>query len=210
MYLLTYLLTQCSRVLLEKLTGSQLVKKFSEFYENRRFITAFTSSRHMSLSSANSIHSIPPHPTSWRSILILPSHLRLIFQVVPFLLTYYMQQSPSWEANQFLVKKFPAFYETRRFNTAFTSAHHLCLPYARSIQSTPPHPTSWRSILILSSHLRLGYPYGLLPSGLPTKTLYTPLLFPIRATWPSTFHPSGFYHPNNNGWAVQIIKFLIV
>jgi hypothetical protein len=30
--LLTYLLTSWSRVLLEKLTGSQLVKKFSAFY----------------------------------------------------------------------------------------------------------------------------------------------------------------------------------
>jgi hypothetical protein len=31
----------------------------------------------------------------------------------------------------------------------------------------PPHPTSWRSILILSSHLCM----GLLPSCFPTKTL---------------------------------------
>jgi hypothetical protein len=31
-----------SRVLLEKLTVPQLVKKFPEFYGNRRFITAFT------------------------------------------------------------------------------------------------------------------------------------------------------------------------
>ena len=33
-YLLTYLLTPCSRVLLEKLTVSQLVKKFPAFYGN--------------------------------------------------------------------------------------------------------------------------------------------------------------------------------
>ena len=31
---------------------------------------------------------------------------------------------------------------------------------ARSIQSMPPNPTSWRSNLILSSHLRLGLPSG--------------------------------------------------
>jgi len=42
----TYLLTAWSRALLEKLTGSQLVKKFSAFYGTRRFITAFTSARH--------------------------------------------------------------------------------------------------------------------------------------------------------------------
>ena len=34
-----------------------------------------------------------------------------------------------------LVKKFPAFYETRRFITAFTSASQLFLSWARSFQS---------------------------------------------------------------------------
>ena len=86
-----------------------------------------------------------------------------------------------------LVKKFPTFYGTRRFITAFTSARHLSLSWARSIQSMPPHPTSWRSILILSSHLRLGLPSGIFPSGFPTKTLYTPLLAHIRATCPAHF-----------------------
>ena len=84
-----------------------------------------------------------------------------------------------------LVNKFPAFYGTRRFITALTSARHLSLSWASSIQSTPPHPTSWRSILILSSHLSLGLPSGLFPSGFPTKTLYTPLFSPIRAICPA-------------------------
>ena len=48
-----------------------------------------------------------------------------------------------------------------------------------------PHPTSWRSILILSPHLRPGLPSGLFPSGFSTKTLYTPLLSPVRATCPA-------------------------
>ena len=72
-----YLLTPWSIVLLEKLTVPQLVKKFPAFYGTRRFITAFTSARHLSLFWASSIQSTPPHPTSWRSILILSSHLRL-------------------------------------------------------------------------------------------------------------------------------------
>jgi hypothetical protein len=44
----------------------------------------------------------------------------------------------------------------------------------------PSHRTSRRSLVILSSHLRLDLAGGLLPSGLPTKILYTPLLSPVR------------------------------
>ena len=81
-----------------------------------------------------------------------------------------------------LVKKFPAFHGTRRFITALTSVRHLSLPWVSPIQSIYPHPTSWRSILILSTHLRLGLPSGLLHSGFPTKTLYTSLSSPTHAT----------------------------
>jgi hypothetical protein len=42
------------------------------------------------------------------------------------------------------------------------------LSWARSIQSIPPHPISLRSILILSSHLRLG-----LPSGICNRRMWT-------------------------------------
>ena len=46
----TYLLAPRSRVLLDKLTGSRLVKKFPAFYGTRRFINADKSARHQSLS----------------------------------------------------------------------------------------------------------------------------------------------------------------
>jgi hypothetical protein len=75
-WLSSYLLTPWSRVLLEKLTVLQLVKKFLAFYGTRRFIIAFTSGRHLFLSRASSIQSIPPHSNSWRSILILFFPLR--------------------------------------------------------------------------------------------------------------------------------------
>ena len=59
-----FLVTPWSRVLLEKLTGSQLVKKFPALYETRSFINAFTSARQLSLSWTRSIQSILIHPTS--------------------------------------------------------------------------------------------------------------------------------------------------
>jgi len=49
-HLRAYLLTPWSRVFLEKLKVFQPVKKFLAFYGTRRFITAFTIPRHLSLS----------------------------------------------------------------------------------------------------------------------------------------------------------------
>jgi hypothetical protein len=65
-----YVLTPWSKVLPEKLIGSQLVQQFPA-----SFTTAFTSACHLSLFLASSIQSTPYHPTSLRTILILPFHL---------------------------------------------------------------------------------------------------------------------------------------
>jgi hypothetical protein len=70
-YVLTYLLTSWCRVLLEKLTGLQLVKKFPALHGTRRFITALTTVRHPSLSWANPIQSIYPHPTSGKVFVLV-------------------------------------------------------------------------------------------------------------------------------------------
>ena len=98
------------------------------------------------------------------------------------------------------VKKFPAFHRTRRFITTLTSVRQLCLSWASPIQSIYPHLTSWRSIVILSTHLCLGLPSSLSPSSFPTKTLYTPLSSPIHAT--CTVYIYTYFSQNRDaGWA---------
>jgi hypothetical protein len=74
---LTHSLTPCSRVLLEKLNGLQLIKKFTAFYGTRKFINGFPI-----LSQINPVHT--PPSTSWNSILILSLNLHLVSKVVNF------------------------------------------------------------------------------------------------------------------------------
>jgi hypothetical protein len=87
---------------------------------------------------------------------------------------------------------FPAFHGTRRFNAEFTRALHLPLSWARPIQSTSPHPTSTRSILILTNHLRLGLPSGLLPSEFPWFSLYLTLAQNLQLKWAKFYNFSDY------------------
>ena len=100
--------------------------------------------------------------------------------------TYCMEQSPSWEANRLSVsQEIPRILRNPRVHYRI---YKCPAPIPILSQIGPvhtPHFTSWRTILILYSHLRLGLPSGLLPSGFRTKTLYTPLVSPIRATCPA-------------------------
>ena len=103
-----------------------------------------------------------------------------------YLLTYSTEQSPSWEANRFAAsQEIPHIL----WNPKIHYCIHKCPPLVPNMSHFDPvhtpHPTSWRFILILSSHLHLGLPSVLFPSGFPTKTLYTPLPSPMRATCPA-------------------------
>jgi hypothetical protein len=81
-YLLNYSLTPLNRFLLDKLTGFQLVKKLPAFSGSRKFITAVTSARHLSLSRASSIQSTPPTSN------FLKIHINIILPSTP--------GSPKW------------------------------------------------------------------------------------------------------------------
>jgi hypothetical protein len=96
-----------------------------------------------------------------------------------------MKQSASWEVNRFSAsQEIPGIYEHE--NLLPRLQQRAICPYTEPDQSSPfLHPTSWRSTLILSSHLRLGLPSGLFPLDIPTKTLYARLVSPTRATFPA-------------------------
>ena len=114
--------------------------------------------------------------------LLSPSHVKNTKTRHIYFLTYSMVQSPSWEGNWFAAsQEILRISRNPKVHYRTNKLRHLSLPWASPIQSIHPHPTSWRSILILSTHLCLGLPSGLLPSGFPSNTLYTPLSSPIRA-----------------------------
>jgi hypothetical protein len=119
-----------------------------------------------------------------------------------------MELSPSWNPPVAqLVKNFPTCYGTRSFITVFTRSRHWFLSWARSIQSIPPHCFSLRSVLILSSHLRL--PSGLFPSCFATKIPYA---FSFRHTCCIPYPPRSPWldHSNYNLRRVQFMKLNIM
>ena len=119
-----------------------------------------------------------------------------------------MEQS-SWEANHFSTsQQISRILWNLKVHYRFYKCPP-CVPILSQISPVhAPHPTSWRSILMLSSHLRLGLPSGLFLSGFPSKTLHTPLLSPHTPYIPRPNYSSRFYHPNNTGWGVRITKLL--
>ena len=101
------------------------------------------------------------------------SHTRCPYMTVTYKLTPWSRVLLEKLTGSAASQEITRIFGTRRFITVLTSARHLSLSWANSIQSSQPPPTSWRSILILSFHLRLGLPNGLFPSGFPTRTLCT-------------------------------------
>jgi len=97
-----------------------------------------------------------------------------------------MKQSISWEAKSSLAnQEIPRILWNPKVHYRIYKQQPpvTILSQCNLFHASPSH--SWRSILILCSHLHVGLPSGLFLSGLPTKTLYAPLLSPIRPTCPT-------------------------
>jgi hypothetical protein len=97
----------------------------------------------------------------------------------------------------------PSIRRWQSLSYVFTRAHHWSLSSARWIQFIPHHP-NLRSILILFSHLRLGLPSGLFPSG------YMHSSSPHVCYIPCTSHPPLLDNSNYTLWRVQVMKLLIM
>jgi hypothetical protein len=74
-------------------------------------------------------------------------------------------------------RKIPAIWRNMKVHHRVHKSPPLVPILSHSIQTIPSHPISLRSILILSTHLRLGLPSGLFPSGFPTNILYAILVY---------------------------------
>jgi len=107
----------------------------------------------------------------WRLIM----NVKQLAKLLTYLLTYSEVQSPSWEANWFAAsQEIPRISRNPKVHYRTHKRPPPVSILGQPNHSIYPHPTSCRSVLILSTLLRLGLPSGLFPSGFPTKALYTP------------------------------------
>jgi hypothetical protein len=96
-----------------------------------------------------------------------------------------------------LVRKFPTIYETRRFITVFTRSRHWFLsPETDAASSHPPTLHPYLFVLILSSHIFVGLPRGLLPFRFCNQNIVciSPHSHPCYMLHRS--HPHCFDHTN--------------
>jgi len=129
------------------------------------------------------------------------------------LLTYCMEQSPSWEASWFLAgQEIPCILWHPKAHYRI----HKCLPPVRILSQINPIHQSIPHIPLLKIHLNI-----ILPS-IPGSSKWSLSLrfphqnpvytFPLPHTCykPRSSHYSRFDHSNNVEWGVQIIKLLIM
>jgi hypothetical protein len=105
------------------------------------------------------------------------------------------------------VQEIPAFYVTRSFITALTTAHFLSLSWARSIQAL--HPISWFILILLSICSRVFLMVSLPEFSQPKSSMHFSFSPYVLHGHPS--HSSWFVHPNKSrSRRIQVIELLIL
>ena len=127
----------------------------------------------------------------------------LLTHLVTYLLTHSMKQSPSWDAN-----RFSASQEIHRilWNRKVRYHVHKCPPPVPILSQIDPVHAATSHFMKIHLNTILpstsGSPKWYLSSGVPTKTLSTPILSPYALHAP----PISFFSnlsPENIGWRVN-------
>ena len=133
----------------------------------------------------------------------------LFTYLLTYLLTYSMKQSPSWEANNLSAsQEFPILWNQKvHYNI------HKCLPPVPILrQLDPVHNPTFHFLQI---HLNIiipsmpGSPKWSLSFRLPHQNPVQAFPLPLTCYMLCPSHSYQFYHPNDIGWGVHIIKLLI-
>ena len=134
-----------------------------------------------------------------------------LFAITAYLLTYSMEQSPSWEANRFSAgQEIPRILWNNKFHY---STHKCPLPDPIWSQLDPVHTATSH---FLNIHLNIilpsmpGSPKWSPSFGFPHQNPAYASPFTHTRYMPCPSHSSRFYHPSNIERGVQIIKLLIM
>jgi hypothetical protein len=106
------------------------------------------------------------------------------FQAIPSVALKWPYRSNDW-LSDICLRTAWILYSNRKFITVITKVRHCAPPWWSRMQFAPSIPISPSSILMLSTHIRLGPPNCILPWGFRIKILYISLPSPMRVTCPA-------------------------
>ena len=131
--------------------------------------------------------------------------------LLTYLLTHSMERSPSWEANRFAASQDIA---RNLWNPKDRYRIHKCPPPVPILSQLDPVHTYTSHFLKIHLNIFLPSTFGALKwpfsFRFPNQTPLYSYSLPHTRYMLRPSQSSRFYHPNNIGWGVQIVKLLIV